>query len=279
LYRSTQVRAVLAEHGVRLKQSLGQNFLFERNAVAKFVRAAELVPDDVVLEIGPGIGHLTYQLLQHARHVIAVELDQRLLPILRDVLGGSPHFTLIHGDILRVPLQEHCQAIGLWPTIVVANVPYYITTPILTRLIAQHMPLRRVVLTMQKEVAERCIAAPGSKEYGSLSVVMRYWGAAAIVAHLTPACFIPPPKVASAVLRVDLHQTPPVALRDEALFYKIVRGAFMQRRKMLRNALLPHCATADLDVALAEAGIDGTRRPETLALEEFARLANALAAR
>lgn len=268
---------LLAAHQLRLKQSLGQNFLFERNAVGKLMRAADVTPDDVVLEIGPGIGHLTYQLVQQARHVIAVELDQRFLPILQGLLGGFTNLTLIHGDILRVPLQECYRTLGMLPTVVVANVPYYISTPILTHLVAQHLPLRRVAMTLQHEVAARYIAEPGSKVYGSISVVMRYWGHATIASRLAPTCFFPQPKIASAVLRVDLHRTPPVILRNEPLFYQLVRGAFMQRRKILRNAVLAMYGGPAIDAALAAAGIDGQRRPETLALEEFARLANALA--
>jgi len=277
LYKLSYVRDMLAYHDIRLRKSLGQSFLFDHNGVEKIVRAAAPTSNDVVLEVGPGMGHLTYALLQRVKHVIAVEIDDRLLPILKGLLGDRDNFTLVHADILKADVSARCAELGLLPTMVVANVPYYITTPILTHLVGSGLPLRRVALTIQREVAERYIAQPGGKEYGSISVVVKYWGDAQVTGILGPRSFFPRPKVESAILRIDMHATPPVGIANEQLFYRVVRMAFQQRRKKLRNALKALAVEGyALDEALAAARLDGGRRAETLSLEDYARLADAL---
>jgi 16S rRNA (adenine1518-N6/adenine1519-N6)-dimethyltransferase len=277
LYKLSYVKDILEFHAIRLRKSLGQSFLFDRNGIDMIVRAAQLGPDDVVLEVGPGMGHLTYALLQRAKHVIAVELDQRFLPILKGLLGGFENFTLVHADILKVDLAARCAELGIKPTVIVANVPYYITTPILTHVVESGLALRSATFTIQREVAERYIAEPGGKDYSSISIVVKYWGDARIAGFLGPRSFFPRPKVESAILRIDMHSTPPVGVASEELFYKIVRTAFQQRRKKLRNSLKWLIVEGyPLDAALAAAAIDGGRRPETLTLEEYARLADAL---
>lgn len=277
LYSPRYVHDVLDAHGIRLKKGLGQNFLFDRNAILKIVNAAGVGPDDVVLEIGPGMGHLTFALLARAKHVIAVEIDQRLLPVLKGLLGGFSNFTLVHADILEVDLAARLGEAGLMPTKVVANVPYYVTTPILTHLVESGVPFDNVTLTIQKEVAERYVAAPGTKAYGSISVVMNYWGRTRLCGTVPASCFFPRPQVDSAVIRVDLFKQPPVGLANKALFHRVIRMAFNQRRKMLRNSL--HALETEgfaLDRALAAAGIDEKVRAERLTMEDYARLADAL---
>jgi 16S rRNA (adenine1518-N6/adenine1519-N6)-dimethyltransferase len=277
LYKLSYVRDVLEYHGIRLRKSLGQSFLVDRNAVDKIVDAAAPTGEDVVLEVGPGMGHLTCALLARARHVIAVELDTRLIPMLKGLLGDQANFTLVNADILKVDLKARCADLGLEPTVVVANVPYYITTPILTHLVDSGLRLRSATLTIQREVAERYVATPGTKDYGSVSVVVQYWGNVRLAGILAPRSFFPRPKVESAILRVDMHTQPPVGVANEQLFYRLVRTAFSQRRKKLRNTLKPLAVDGyPLDAALAAAEIDGGRRAETLSLEEYARLSDAL---
>ncbi len=277
LYSRRYVRDLLALHDIHLKKTLGQSFLVDRHGVDKVIQAARLTPDDVVLEIGPGIGHLTYQLLQKVKHVVAVEIDERFLPILKGLFGGYSNLTLVHADILKVDLARRFAELGTTPGKVVANVPYYITTPILSHLVASSVPFTDTTFTIQKDVANRYVARPGTKTYGSISVVLRYWGDARICAGLPARCFFPRPKVDSSVLHVSMHKTRPVGVANEKLFYRVIRTAFNQRRKMLRNALQPLEEEGyAVGPAFASAGIDDTRRAEQLALEDFARLADAL---
>jgi len=251
--------------------------MFDRHAVDKIVNAADISPDDVVLEIGPGIGNLTYQLLQKARQVISVEIDDRFMPILKGLFGGFDNFTLVHADILKVDLKKRFDELGFYPNIIVANVPYYITTPILTTLVQSEIPFDSATFTMQKEVAQRYVAQPGTKAYGSISVVINYWGTPRFCSTLPARCFFPKPKVESSVLNIKMHKTPPVGIANEKLFYKIVRAAFSKRRKMLRNSLssIENEGYA-VRQALTEANIDETRRAETLSLNDFARLTDAI---
>ena len=277
LYSLRYVRDMLDAHDIILKKSLGQNILFERAAVERLISAASVGPDDVVLEIGPGMGHLTCALLQRARHVVGIEIDRRMLPVLKGLLGGFPNFTLVHADVLKVDLAARFAELGMKPTCVVTNVPYYIATPILTHLVDSGLPLERVAMTLQTELARRYVAPPGSREYGSVTVAVSLWGNARVVCALSPRCFFPQPKVESAVLRIDLHQAPPVGIANPEFLRRVVRAAFSQRRKMLKNTLQP-LAGAGFNVAdaITAAGISPTVRAEQLALADFARLSDAL---
>jgi 16S rRNA (adenine1518-N6/adenine1519-N6)-dimethyltransferase len=272
-----RTREILRRHGITLKKSLGQNFLTDANILWEIVQAADLSEDSGVIEIGPGIGALTEQLAQHAKKVIAIELDQRLLPILQELFVDQPHVEVIHGDALQVDLHQIIAT--RFPEIdtlhVVANLPYYVTSPILIRLLEQKLPLQNIVIMIQKEVAERLIAKPGTKEYGSLSVLVQYYAKPTIVTRVPNTVFIPRPQVDSAVVKLDVRQEPAVHVPDEKLFFNIVRASFGQRRKVLVNALhslFSSVTKSEIAGWLTSAGIDPKRRGETLGLEEFASL-------
>lgn len=258
------------------KKSLGQNFLHDPNALEKIVSVADLQPDDTVLEIGPGTGALTVKLAQSAGRVVAVEIDERLIRPLRRQVGAFANVEIICANFLELDFEP---LFGGREYKVVANLPYYITTLILRRLLeARHKP-RRLVLTVQQEVAERMVAAPG--DMSLLAVSVQFYGAARILTTFPPAVFWPRPEVASAVVRIDTYDQPPVEVQDEAQFFRVARAGFGQKRKQLKNALgaglgLTH---GDAMALLDSAGIDPTRRAETLSLSEWAALARALSGR
>lgn len=258
------------------KKSLGQNFLHDPNALEKIVSVADLQPDDTVLEIGPGTGALTVKLAQSAGRVVAVEIDERLIRPLRRQVGAFANVEIICANFLELDFEP---LFGGHEYKVVANLPYYITTLILRRLLeARHKP-RRLVLTVQQEVAERMVAAPG--DMSLLAVSVQFYGAARILTTFPPAVFWPRPEVASAVVRIDTYDQPPVEVQDEAQFFRVARAGFGQKRKQLKNALgaglgLTH---GDAMALLDSAGIDPTRRAETLSLSEWAALARALSGR
>lgn len=263
-------RLLLRQFDIKPKKSLGQNFLVDEGAAARIVTAANLVPDDVVLEIGPGLGGLTRHLAANAARVVAVELDQRLIPVLEHTLAAYPNVELVHGDILQLD-----PASLLPPTYkVVANIPYYITSALLRHLLeAEARPLL-MVLTVQEEVARRIVAAPG--DMSLLAVSVQFYGRPRIVTRLKAGAFYPRPKVDSAVVQIDLDPgtRPALGVTDVHLFFQLVQAGFSQRRKQLRNALVGGMgrSRAKVDAALAQAGIDPRRRAETLALEEWATL-------
>ncbi len=277
LYSPAYVRDILLYHDIRLKKNLGQNFMIDRHGVDKIINAANISSDDIVLEIGPGIGNLTYQLIQKAKHVVSVEIDDRFIPILKGLFNVFDNLTLVHADILKVDLKKRFDELGFYPNIIVANVPYYITTPILSTLVQSEIPFDSATFTMQKEVALRYVAKPGSKTYGSISVVVNYWGIPKLCSSLPPRCFFPQPKIESSILNIKMHKIPPVGIANEKLFYRVVRTAFSKRRKMLRNSL-DNIANDGYEVinALAAANIDETRRAETLSLDDFAKLTDAI---
>lgn len=264
---------ILKAFGLQTSKRLGQNFLVDEDVVAAIVAAAAIEPGDAVLEIGPGIGTLTQGLAEAGAAVTAVELDARLVTVLGQTLAGYDNVRLVHGDILKVDISREMTK---EPYKVVANLPYYITTPILMRLLEQRLPVSLLVTMVQKEVAERMVAKPGGKDYGALSVAVQYYTAPEIVFTVPPSAFIPAPAVESAVIRCAVRAVPPVAVADERMFFRTVKAAFAQRRKTLANGLkaagLPPAAAAEV---LAAAGIDGTRRGETLSLAEFAAVADA----
>lgn len=260
---------LLEQHALLPKKSLGQNFLHDPNVLEKIVTTAEIAPDDTVLEIGPGTGTLTEVLARSARHVIAVEIDDRLQPILEERLAPYDNTEVLYQDILLVNVAE---LVGTPNYVVVANVPYYITSAILRHLLESPLRPRRLVLTMQLEVAERLIARPG--DMSVLSVSAQYYAQTRMVMRLKPGAFWPRPEVDSAVVRMDTYPAPPVSVPSDALFFRVVRAGFSQKRKQLKNSLGDGLGigTASSTTLLEQSGIDPRRRPETLTLDEWAAL-------
>ena len=264
---------ILKVFHLRASKKLGQNFLIDAAVVRGIVEAAELQEGERVLEIGPGIGTLTQGLAESGVQVTAVELDKKLPAVLAETLKGYENVRIVQGDILKTDIRE---LMGDAPFKVAANLPYYITTPILMALLEQRLPIRKIVTMVQKEVAERMIAPPGSKTYGALSVAVQYYTAPEIVLDVPPKSFIPAPEVDSVVIACKVRGEPPVTVRDEKLFFRVVKAAFGQRRKTLSNALKGAGFLKDeVQGALEKAGIEAARRGETLSLEEFAQLADA----
>ncbi|MFB4333210.1 16S rRNA (adenine(1518)-N(6)/adenine(1519)-N(6))-dimethyltransferase RsmA [Paenibacillus sp. CR_12] len=277
-----RTKEIISRHGFSFKKSLGQNFLIDQNILYKIVEAAGLDEDKGALEIGPGIGALTEKLAQTAGTVTAVEIDQRLIPILREVLEPYGNVRVHHGDVLKVDLHELFRQdfADVSKVSVVANLPYYVTTPILMKLLEEKLPLENIVVMIQKEVAERMAAAPGSKDYGSLSIAVQYYSEPKLVCIVPHTVFIPQPNVESAVIRLAVREQPPVRVEDERFFFEVVQASFAQRRKTIANNLksrfFPGEGRERLEQLLQEAGIDPSRRGETLSIEEYARLSNVL---
>ena len=267
---------ILHRFKLRADKKLGQNFLIDENIVRNIVVAAELSDKDTVLEVGPGIGTLTQGLAESGASVVAVELDKRLLPVLDTTLEGYDNVRIVNGDILQVDIM---QTVGVDEFKVCANLPYYITTPIIFALLEKRLPMERLVAMVQKEVAERMAAKPGGKDYGALSVAIQYYTEPEIAFIVPPSSFIPAPSVDSAVIVCKRREKPPVEVCDEALFFRVVKAAFSLRRKMLNNSL-KNMGIKGEQVAkwLELAGVDGKRRAETLSLEDFAALTNTFAA-
>ena len=263
---------ILNRFKLRADKKLGQNFLIDENVVRQIVAAAELSEADTVLEVGPGIGTLTQGIAESKARVVAVELDTRLLPVLATTLNGYDNVRVVHGDILKVNIMEE---VGAPSFKVCANLPYYITTPIIFALLEKRLPMERLVAMVQKEVAERMAAQPGGKEYGALSVAIQYYTEPKIAFIVPPTSFIPAPAVESAVIVCKRRIKPPVEVCDEGLFFRVVKAAFSLRRKMLSNSL-KNMGIKSEQVAkwLELAGVDGKRRAETLSLEDFAKLTN-----
>ncbi len=264
---------ILKAFGLHMSKRLGQNFLIDATIVQGIVDAAEIQPGDRVLEIGPGIGTLTQGLAETGACVTAVELDKKLPAVLAETLKAYDNVTIVPGDILKVNIPE---IMGEGPFKVAANLPYYITTPILMTLLERHLPITNLVTMVQREVAERMVAKPGSRIYGALSVAVQYYTDPAIVLDVPPRSFIPAPEVDSVVIACKVREQPAVQVRSEKMFFRVVKAAFGQRRKTLANALkgggLPKEQVRD---AMEQVGIDPTRRGETLSLIEFGRLADA----
>ncbi|MFL6517882.1 MAG: 16S rRNA (adenine(1518)-N(6)/adenine(1519)-N(6))-dimethyltransferase RsmA [Bacillus sp. (in: firmicutes)] len=282
---ATPVRTkdILKKYGFSFKKSLGQNFLIDTNILKKIVSFANLTKDSGAIEIGPGIGALTEQLARTSKKVVAFEIDQRLLPILKDTLSPYPHVSIIHKDVLEAEVGEVIKEEfnGIDDIMVVANLPYYVTTPIIMKLLEEHLPIRGIVCMLQKEVADRISALPGTKEYGSLSIAVQYYTEAETVMIVPKTVFVPQPNVDSAVIRLTRRESPAVAVRDETFFFQVTRASFAQRRKTILNNLtsqLPDGKQKKEDIlqALSTSGIDPARRGETLSLEEFGLLSNEL---
>lgn len=281
-YIATPIRTkeILSKYKFSFKKSLGQNFLIDVNILENIIKHAGIDKKSAVIEIGPGIGALTEQLAIHAQKVIAYEIDQRLLPILTDTLGQYENIEVIHQDILKADvvetIQKHFSPNQLIH--IVANLPYYITTPILMKLLSDKLPISSLTIMIQKEVAERMAATPNQKSYGSLSIAVQYYTHANLMMDVPRTVFMPQPNVDSSVLKLTLRDEPPVKVFDEDYFFAVVRACFVHRRKTLRNNLLNYFKneyTKDQILEkLEESGIDGTRRGESMNMEEFAQLAN-----
>jgi 16S rRNA (adenine1518-N6/adenine1519-N6)-dimethyltransferase len=268
------VRDLLKRYDLRPSKGLGQNFLVNQAILEKIVAAAELTPDDTVLEIGAGLGTLTERLARAAGHVVAVELDERLMPVLQDTLSDFENVTLIQGDILELDPAKLVAPAARYK--VVANLPYYITSAALRHLLEADPGPQRMVITVQREVAERIVAQPG--EMSLLAVSVQFYGNAQILFRIRPGSFFPSPEVESAVVRVDIHDTPPVDVEDTDAFFRVVKAGFAQRRKQLRNTLAGGLRLPAEEIAarLQEAGVNPKRRAETLSLKEWTRVTHSL---
>ena len=270
------VHYICKRFDIKMSKKLGQNFLIKRGIVDEIVHAAELTVGEPVLEVGPGIGTLTQGLAQSGADVTAIELDRRLLEVLDTTLASYDNVRIIHGDVLKLDVPT---IMNHKPFKVVANLPYYITTPIIMSLLESKLPIERLVVMVQKEVALRMIAKPSTKDYGALSVAVQYYTEPDIVLDVPPKSFLPAPAVTSSVIRCVLRDKPPVDVIDEKLFFRVVKAGFAQRRKTFSNTMKTTGLTRDrIEELLAKANIDGQRRGETFTLQEFADVANAWAA-
>ena len=272
---------VIQKHGFAFQKKFGQNFLIDAHVLDKIIAAAGVTADDMVLEIGPGIGTMTQYLAERARQVTAVEIDTNLIPILKETLSDYDNVTVINEDILKVDIKKLAEEYnGGKPSKVVANLPYYITTPIIMGLFESGVPIDNITVMVQKEVADRMQVGPGSKDYGALSLAVQYYAEPYIVANVPPNCFIPRPNVGSAVIRLTRHQTPPVEVKDRELMFKLIRASFNQRRKTLLNGLnnSPELSFGKEQIAAAieQLGVPAAVRGEALTLEQFARLSDLL---
>ncbi len=279
LSNPTSTLAVINKYNFAFQKKFGQNFLIDDNIVAKIVRESGVTKDDFVLEIGPGIGTMTQILCENAREVAAVEIDTKLIPILNDTLSAYDNVTIINEDILKVDIGALAQEKnGGRPIKVVANLPYYITTPIVMGLFESHVPIDSITIMVQREVADRMQTGPGSKDYGALSLAVQYYAKPQIVLNVPPECFMPRPKVGSAVIRLVRHETNPVNVKDEALMFKVIRASFNQRRKTLANGLnnSPEISLPKelITSSIEKLGRGAAIRGEALTLEEFATLAD-----
>ena len=276
--------AVLQKYNFVFQKKFGQNFLIDTHVLDKIIRSAEITKDDFVLEIGPGIGTMTQYLACAAGKVVAVEIDRALIPILEDTLGGYDNVTVINEDVLKVDIAKLAEEQnGGKPIKVVANLPYYITTPIIMGLFEKNVPIKSITVMVQKEVADRMQVGPGTKDYGALSLAVQYYAKPYIVANVPPNCFMPRPKVGSAVIRLERYEKPPVEVKDEKLMFRIIRASFNQRRKTLANGLKnsPELdfTKEEIEAAIETLGKGSSVRGEALTLEQFAWLSDELCER
>lgn len=270
---------IIQKYEFAFQKKFGQNFLIDTHVLDKIILAAGVTKDDCVLEIGPGIGTMTQYLAEAAGHVVAVEIDSNLIPILKETLADYDNVTVIHADILKTDINELTQKYnGGRPIKVVANLPYYITTPIIMGLFEGQVPIDNITVMVQKEVADRMQVGPGSKDYGALSLAVQYYAEPYIVANVPPNCFMPRPNVGSAVIRLTRHKNPPVSAQDPGLMFRLIRASFNQRRKTLQNGLnnspeVPYTKEQIIS-AIESLGLSPSVRGEALNLEQFAALAN-----
>lgn len=273
--------AVLQKYHFIFQKKFGQNFLIDTTVLDRIISSAEITKEDCVLEIGPGIGTMTQYLAERAGSVVAVEIDKALIPILEETLQDYDNVTVINDDILKVDINRLVEEKnGGRPIKVVANLPYYITTPIIMGLFESRVPLKSITIMVQKEVADRMQVGPGTKDYGALSLAVQYYAKPEIVANVPPNCFIPRPNVGSAVIRLTRYEEPPVQVKDEKKMFALIRASFNQRRKTLVNGLgnagLPGITKESAAAALTQMGLSPTVRGEALTLEQFARLSDLL---
>ena len=272
---------VIQKYEFAFQKKFGQNFLIDTHVLDKIISAAEITKDDLVVEIGPGIGTMTQYLACAAREVVAIEIDKMLIPILQDTLSEYDNVTVINEDVLKVDLNKLAEEKnGGRPVKVVANLPYYITTPIIMGLFENHVPLHSITIMVQKEVADRMRMGPGTKDYGALSLAVQYYAEPYLVANVPPNCFMPRPNVGSAVIRLTVHENSPVTVRDESLMFRLIRASFNQRRKTLANGLKNspelHYSKEQIEEAIERLEVSPSIRGEALTLEQFARLADIL---
>lgn len=275
---------ILQKYHFNFQKKFGQNFLIDPHVLERIMEAAGVTKEDFVLEIGPGIGTMTQYLCENAREVAAVEIDSNLIPILQDTLKDYDNVTVIHQDILKVDINAlAAEKNNSQPIKVVANLPYYITTPIIMGLFESHVPIDSITIMVQKEVADRMQQGPGSKEYGALSLAVQYYAKPEIVVNVPPNCFMPRPSVGSAVIRLTRHRQPPVTVQDEKLMFRLIRASFNQRRKTLANGLnnapdIP-LSKEQIQESILELGVPVNIRGEALSLEQFARLSDIVGAK
>lgn len=270
---------ILQKYNFNFQKKFGQNFLINTGVLEDIIDAAEVTDEDMVLEIGPGIGTMTQYLCENARQVIAVEIDTNLIPILKDTLSAYDNVRIINDDILKVDINELAREYNNGrPIKVVANLPYYITTPIIIGLFESHVPIESITVMVQKEVADRMQAGPGTKDYGALSLAVQYYSKPQIVVNVPPSCFMPQPKVGSTVISLRRHQQPVVQVEDEKLMFKVIRASFNQRRKTLANGLNNYgginLTKEQIQQSIEELGVPVNIRGEALSLEQFACLSN-----
>ena len=283
----TATSEIIRKYNFHFQKKFGQNFLIDANILEKIIRTAEITKEDCVIEIGPGIGTMTQYLAEHAREVVAVEIDRNLIPILQDTLSEYNNVTIVNEDILKIDITGIAdEKNGGRPVKIVANLPYYITTPIIMGLFESNVPLSSITIMVQKEVADRMQVGPGTKDYGALSLAVQYYAKPEVIMNVPPACFMPKPGVGSSVVRLTRFTKPPVNVVDEKKFFTIIRAAFNQRRKTLINALVNSSAIVGSDgknkevtrdevsVILEKMGLSQTIRGEALTLEEFAKFSN-----
>lgn len=272
-------KAVLNKYPFVFQKKFGQNFLIDPHVLDKIIRAADITKEDCVIEIGPGIGSVTQALIENAGKVISIEIDNQLIPILTEQFGDEPNFKLIHQDVLKVDLKELIAKESPNKRIkVVANLPYYITTPIIMTLLEHELPIESITVMVQKEVADRLASGPGSKQYGAITVAINYYADTYLVANVPQNCFMPRPNVDSAVIKLTLHENPPVEVQNKTQFLRMIRAGFSQRRKTLLNTLMANgelgIGKEELKMLLDESGIGSTTRAETLSIQKFAMLSD-----
>ncbi len=282
-YSENRIRAIMARHRAGFSKNLGQNFLTDYTVIEAIAEGAEINEEDHVIEIGPGIGVLTIECADRAGFVSAVEIDKKLIPILEETVRGYDNIEIINRDILKTDIEEICRNaqnnnLNLKRVKIVGNLPYYITTPIIMKLLEENVPAESITIMMQKEVADRLISAPGKKTYGAISLAVQYYCTIDEIIQVPAEAFVPKPKVDSTVLRLNIRKEKPVRLKDEAVFFSVIKAGFSQRRKTLLNCLLGICGMekGELSEFLENLGIDSKRRAETLDMDEFAEIANAL---
>ena len=278
-FKNTQ--EIIKKHNFSIQKKYGQNFLIDEHVLNKIIAAAELTEDDYVIEIGPGIGTMTERMAPECRHVTAIEIDKELIPILSETLSGFDNVDIINEDVLKVDLNKLiAERNDNKPVKVVANLPYYITTPIIMSLLENKIPIDTITVMVQKEVADRMMVGPGTKDYGALSLAVQYYAKPYIVANVPMNCFIPRPNVASAVIRLTCHKEPPVTVKDEKLMFNLIRASFNQRRKTLINGISNFSGLSftkeQVAMALNSIGLSENIRGDALDLEKFAKLSDAL---